>query len=77
MFAWMFRRAKRRAMQQLVHELFKLNKKDWCWDPIGSVDRSGMDTIIEVIATDKATEVSEKNTKISFKTSLREPEVKG
>ena len=53
MFNLFLRSTRRKALRQLVHELFLLNERDHCWDPQGSVDRVGMDRIIEVIARDK------------------------
>ena len=46
----MFVKMKRKVLGYLVTELFTYNERDQCWDPIGSIDRYGMQKIIEVIA---------------------------
>lgn len=45
-----FKGMKRKVLQQFVNELYVLNRRDSCWDPIGSIDYKGMNAIIEVIA---------------------------
>jgi len=47
------RKIKREAMRALVNELFVFNERDYCWDPVGSVDKYGLDKAIEVIARGK------------------------
>lgn len=47
------RRRVKIALRQLVTELYVYNIQDGCWDPIGSVDAQGMDTLVEVIARDR------------------------
>lgn len=67
MFNWLFRRSRRHAMRELIAELYVLNERDQCFDPIGSIDRLGMSKIIEVIARGKQTEDSRKTARAMFK----------
>lgn len=66
MISYLLRRARREACRQLVVELYRYNKRDVCWDPIGSIDRKGLDNTIETIAQGKLKERSVKEAKVLF-----------
>lgn len=67
MIGWLVRRAKREACRQLVNELFMYNKKDYCFDPIGSIDRRGLDNLIESIVQERLAKRSVKEAKELWK----------
>lgn len=79
MFQWLLRKAKRDACRQLAVELLRFNKKDYCWDPIGSIDHRGLERAIESIASgtiDKRTVAMAKSLFPSRKRS-HDPKVDG
>lgn len=53
MMSLLRKRARREACRQVIAELFRYNSRDDCWDPVGSIDRAGLDNAIELIAQDK------------------------
>lgn len=67
MFLFLLCGTRRRAMQELISELYTLNKQDYCFDPIGSVDKDGLARIIEVIARGSQTEESKDQARAMFK----------
>lgn len=66
MLSFLQRKARREACRQLMVELFQYNRKDACWDPIGSIDRNGLDATIESIAQGKLKERSVREAKEMF-----------
>ncbi len=67
MFSWLYKRARREALQQFTIELYNYNDKDACWDPIGSMDLHGMNHVIEFIAQGKLKQSSVLEAKHRFK----------
>ena len=71
MIRWFLRRIRREACRQLVVELFQYNRKDGCWDPIGSIDAAGLDATIDTISKGKLAPRSVQESKILFKKGRR------
>lgn len=67
MISSLLRRVRREACRQLVVELYRYNKRDDCWDPVGSVDRAGLNGTIESIAQGKLKESSVEEAKYLFR----------
>lgn len=55
MFRLLFRRVRKRVMHAMISELYNYNDRDGCYDPIGSISRNGMLTLIDSLADGKFT----------------------
>lgn len=66
MISYFIRRARREACRQLIVELYRYNEKDVCWDPIGSIDRKGLNHTIETIARGTLKERSVREAEVLF-----------
>jgi len=66
MISRLLKKARREACRQLTVELFNYNSKDSCWDPIGSIDRDGLDATIETIVEEKLKDLSVRESRRLF-----------
>ncbi len=60
---WVVRRRVRRALREMVGELFIYDKYDACWNPMGSLSKLGMRRLVEVVVRDKLSTVKTKLTR--------------
>ncbi len=66
------RYTRRRALRVFISEIFRFNRKDDCWDPLGSFDRVGLFVIVEVVVRDQVRpESSEDVDKVFSQTRYR------
>ena len=68
----MFKRAKREACQQMLVELFHYNQRDFCWDPVGSIDHKGILRLVESIVNGTLHTRSKKLAATVFKSKTSE-----
>jgi len=72
MFNWLVRRIRREACRQLVVELMRFNQRDYCWDPVGSIDHRGIVRAIESVSRGSVARTTKSQASTLFKDQRRQ-----